>query len=153
MVLDTDVGAHARQLGREHEAVLEDVLGNDGAAVSQRRQHHDLCLHIRGEAGKRERLDVDRLDALNAVDAKAVLDALRLDAHLLHLAQNHAQVHGVETRNLDTRLARHEGAGNQERAGLDTVAHHAVLDRMQLVHTLDGDDGRASARDARRPSC
>ncbi len=35
MALHTDVRAHANELGGEHEAVLEDVLRNDGIAVGK----------------------------------------------------------------------------------------------------------------------
>ena len=51
MALDANLGAHAPELRREHEAVLEDVLCNDGAAAGQRGKDHDLGLHVGGESG------------------------------------------------------------------------------------------------------
>lgn len=85
MALDTNIGTHTHELGGEHEAVLEDVLGNYGASVGKGRKHHDLRLHVRREAGERKRLDIDRPDALDAIDVDAVLDTLALDAHKFHL--------------------------------------------------------------------
>ena len=48
---DLDVRAHADQFLRVHEAVLENVFGDDRGAFGLRRQRHELRLHVGGEAG------------------------------------------------------------------------------------------------------
>ena len=108
MALDTNIGTHTHELGGEHEAVLEDVLGNYGASVGKGRKHHDLRLHVGRETRERKRLDIDRLDALGAIDVDTVLDTLALDAHKFHLFEHHSQVDGAEARNIDAALIGHE---------------------------------------------
>lgn len=147
MALDTNIGTHTHELGGEHEAVLEDVLGNYGASVGKGRKHHDLRLHVGRETRERKRLDIDRPDALDAIDVDAALDTLALDAHKFHLFEHHSQVDGAEARNIDAALIGHEGAGDDKGAGLDAVTHHAMGNGMQLLHALDGHDGRACADD------
>ena len=145
MALDANIGAHAHQLGCKHKTILEDVLGDNGAAVCQGGEHHDLRLHIRGETGERERLDIDRLDALGTVYMDAILDALAVDAHELHLLEHHAQVNGAKACDVDTAIVGHQRTGNDKGTGLDTVAHHAMGNGMQFLHALDGHDRRTGA--------
>jgi len=55
-----DVGAHAAQLMRVHEAVLKDVFRNDGSPLGLRGQGHILRLHVGREAGKFFCTDIGR---------------------------------------------------------------------------------------------
>ena len=59
MVLDGDVRAHAHELAGEHEPVLEHVLGDDGHAVGERGQQHELRLQVGREARMRQGLNID----------------------------------------------------------------------------------------------
>ena len=147
MALDANIGTHAHQLGCKHKTILEDVLGDNGTAVGQGGEHHDLRLHVRGETGERERLDIDRLDALDAINVDAILDAFAIDAHELHLLEHHSQVNGAKACDVDTAVVCHQRTGNDKGTGLDAVAHHAMGNGMQLFHALDGHDRRARADD------
>ena len=100
-----------------------------------------------GKPGNGSCLDIDRFDALGAIDVDAVLDTLAIDTHKFHLFEHHAQVDGAEARNIDAAFIGHEGASDDKGAGLDAVADHAMGNGMQLLHALDGHDGRARADD------
>lgn len=152
MALDTNVGTHAHQLRGKHKAILEDVLGNNGTAVGESGEHHNLRLHVRREAGERKRLDVDRLDTLGTVHMDAILDALAVDTHELHLLEHHAQVNGTKARDIDTTIVGHQRTGNDKGTGLDAVAHYAMGNRMQFFHALDGHDRRTGRQQSWRPS-
>lgn len=145
MALDTNVGTHAHQLRGKHKAILEDVLGDNGATVGKGGEYHNLRLHVRREAGERKRLDVDRLDTLDTVHMDAILDALAVDTHELHLLEHHAQVNGAKARDIDTAIVGHQRTGNDKGTGLDAVAHYAMGNRMELFHAFDSHDGRAGA--------
>ena len=49
---DGDVGAHAVELADMHEAIFEDVFGDDGGAFGLGHEGHVLRLHVGGEAGE-----------------------------------------------------------------------------------------------------
>jgi len=136
VALDANIGTHAHQLGCEHKTILEDVLGDNGAAVSQGGEHHDLSLHIRGETGERERLDIDRLDALGTVHMDAILDALAADAHELHLLEHHypSEVGQKPVTSTPQSSAINAPATNKG-TGLDTVRPPREWGNgMQLLH-------------------
>ena len=48
------------------------------------------------------------LDAFGTVHMDAILDALAVDNHELHLLENHAQVNGAKTRDVDTAIVGHQ---------------------------------------------
>ena len=104
-----------------------------------------MCLHVGREAGERKRLDVDRLDTLGTVHMDAILDALAVDTHELHLLEHHTQVNGTKARDIDTAIVCHQRTGDDKGTGLDAVAHYAMGNRMQLFHALDGHDRRTGA--------
>ena len=56
--LDGDVGAHALQLTRKHESVLEDILGNHARALGECKKAHGLRLHVGGKSREGQRLNV-----------------------------------------------------------------------------------------------
>ena len=102
------------------------MLFRSGATIGKGGEHHNLRLHVRREAGERKRLDVDRLDTLGTVYMDAILDALAVDTHELHLLEHHAQVNGAKTRDVDTAIVGHQRTGDDKGAGLDAVAHYAM---------------------------
>ena len=57
-----DPRAHARELGRVHEAVLEDMLLEVADAVGEREQRHHLRLQVGREAGEGGGRHVHRAD-------------------------------------------------------------------------------------------
>ena len=81
------------------------------------------CMSV-GKPGERKRLDVDRLDTLGTVHMDAILDALAVDTHELHLLEHHAQVNGAKARDIDTAIVGHQRTGNDKGTGLDAVGHH-----------------------------
>ena len=106
MPLDTNVRAHTDELRGKHKAVLKDVLGDDGVTVGERGKHHDLSLHVGGEPGERQGLNVNRGKSLAALDAHALLYALDAHTHALEFLEDHPQVMRIEAENLDSRRDR-----------------------------------------------
>ena len=44
----------------------------------------------------------------------AILDALAVDTHELHLIEHHAQVNGAKARDIDTEIVGHQRTGNDK---------------------------------------
>ena len=147
MIVDGDVGAHTRDLRSEHEAVLENVLRDDGIALGQRGEQHELRLKVRGEAGVRKSLNVHRLQRLAALDGDEVLACLHIAAHGTQLQDGHAQIVGLDA--LDGEGASQQSSAGQIGAGFDAVAHRGVLARVHdgQRHALDLDRRGAGAPD------
>ena len=68
---DGDVRAHADELADVHEAVFEDVFGDDGGAFGLGGEGHELGLHVGGEAGVLLGGDVGGLEGVGAFGADA----------------------------------------------------------------------------------
>ena len=149
--LDDDVGAHALQLGHVHVAVLEDGLGQHRLPARARHQHHELRLHVGRETREGLGRDVDRLELALAAHADAVPLGGHLGAGGAQLGDDGVEVLGQAVAH------QHVAAGDrrrdQQRPGLDAIGDDGVLDRVQLVDALDGDERRAGAVDRARPSC
>ena len=54
-------------------------------------------------------------------------------------------MNGAKARDIDTAIVGHQRTGNDKGTGLDAVTHHAMGNRMQLFHALDGHDRRTGA--------
>ncbi len=113
-----------------HEAVFEDVFGDDRGAFGLRHEGHVLGLHVGGEAGVFLGGHVDGVEAAAGVNADVVLADLELDAALFKLCDDGAEVRGVAA--VDVEVAAGDGAGDEEGAGLNAVRIDAVLGAVEL---------------------
>lgn len=57
------------------------------------------------------------LDTLGTVHMDAVVGTLAIDAHKLHLLENHAQVNGAKTRDVNTAIVGHQRTGDDKGTG------------------------------------
>src|SRR5579871_2471493 len=69
---DADIGAHARQFLRMHEAILEDRFRDEGDAFGLGHERHELRLKVGREAGMLFRLHVDALEFSTCADSQPV---------------------------------------------------------------------------------
>ncbi len=84
---------------------------------------------------------------LMALDGHAVGEHVDDAAGLLELDEHEVEVRGIEAAHGDR--ATGQCAGDDEGAGLDAVAHDAVLDGVKRLNALDGERGGPAARDTR----
>ena len=151
--VDVDVGAHARQLGHVHEAVLEDGLRQHATARCARviSTMNCACMSV-GKPGIRLRRDVDRR-AARPCRARAGRRPRRTTSTpaARSLAITASRCSGRQSRTSTS--PRGDRRRDHERAGLDAVGDDRVLDRLQLVDALDGDHVGAGAAGRARPSC
>src|SRR5690606_34757381 len=144
--LDLHVGAHLVELAGQREAAVEDALVDVAGAAGQRGHRHHGRLQVGGEAGVRVGDDVDRPQRPVAAHVQHRALAGEVDAHLLQLVAHDAQ---VEAGADEADLALRDGRGHGEHAGVEPVGHDGVLDGVQLVHALDGDEPGAATADLR----
>ena len=125
LAVHLNVGAHALQLVHILEAVgTVDPLGDKAGALRQGQHGGDLGLHIRGEAGIGQRLDVGFLQRLAAAHQQRVVLLLHHDAHLHQLGADAVHVLGNDV--LQQHLTAGGGHGGHIGAGLDLVGDDAV---------------------------
>ena len=141
---DGDVGAHALQLGRVHEAGRVDLLGDRAASVDEELEGHELRLQVRREAwvGFGDDLDGARRLAVGADEVGAGLD---LDARFTELVEEGREVRRVAVRHRD--VAAGDGAGHEVGAGFDAVGNDRMVAAVEGGDAFDFDDARALAAD------
>ena len=142
---DFDVCAHADQFLGVHEAVLENIFGDDRSAFGLRGQRHELRLHVGGESGKFFGGHVGGGEGIVAHDADGIGGGFGFDADFLQFAEHGAEVSGIASG--DVEVAAGHGAGDEERAGFDAVGNDAVLRAFQFAYALHADGGCAGAFD------
>ena len=92
------------------------------AVPSAHREQRDGHRHeVGGEAGERQRRDVDRGEPLGRGRPDAVGRRRHAHAHLAELRDDHLEV--LEPHALELDLAARDAARHEQRAGLDAVAH------------------------------
>ena len=111
-------------------------------------QRHVLGLQIGGESGVFLGGHIHRAQPPGAANAQGGgVRLCHLRPRLLQLGHERADVFGHAAGN--RHVAAGDGAGDQERAGLDAVRNDGVLGAVQPLHALDADGGRARAFDLR----
>ncbi len=128
-----------------HEAVLEDVFGNERRAFGLGGEGHVLRLHVGGEAGILLGGDVGGFER-TARHATRSVSAPTSNAHaaLLQLCDERAEMLGVAVG--DDKVAAGDGSGDEEGSGFDAVGIDAVAGAVEFrdaVHA-DGRSSRAS---------
>src|SRR5206468_1084451 len=136
VAVHVDVGAHAHQLLRVQEAVLEDRLGDRAGAGGARHEGHELRLEVGREAGIGHGLRVDGGELAVALDANAALPLAHRHTRLAELGEERLQMIGARPGHL------HRAAGHRRRhhegTRLDAVRDDGVLAAAQLGTALDG---------------
>ena len=126
------------QLVHIAEAVLPDALRHDGGSLRQRQQCSHQRLHIRGEAGVRHSLELERLKLAGARDTQRVVE-------FLHLAAGRAQLGGDGLHVLRDNVVQRDvplrdSGGHHIAAGLDLVGNDGVVAAVHLLDAVDLDD-------------
>src|SRR5699024_11014041 len=89
-----DLGPHALELIGVAEAAGPHAVGDDAGPLGQAQGGGHLGLHVGGEAGVGQGLDVGADQRADAADQKAVVHLLNVHAHLAHLGGNTIHVLG-----------------------------------------------------------
>lgn len=92
---------------------------------------------VGGEAGVLFGRDIDGLELATGVDAHVFLADFELDATLLQLSEECAQVFRVAA--IDVEVAAGDGSGDEEGSGLNAVGVDAVASAVKLGNALDTD--------------
>src|SRR5712691_6465131 len=144
---DLDIGPHAHQFQNVHETVLENIFDDDRRSLGLRSQRHVLGLHVSGKSRVLFGCDVRSLKRSIAHNPDGLRGLCRLDADLVQLGEQRAEMTGVAACNVYVSAG--QGAGDEESASFDPVGNDAVLRAVQLAHAVDANGGGAGALDAR----
>ena len=148
LAVHLDAGAQTFQLVHVLEAVgTVDTLGDEAGALRQRQHGGDLRLHIRGETGVGQGLDVGLLQRLAAAHQQGVVVLLHHHAHLHELGANAVHMLGDDV--LQQQLTAGGGHCGHIGAGLDLVGNDAVGAAGETLHAPDLDGVSAGALDVR----
>src|ERR1700686_254165 len=127
---DLNVGAHAYQFLRMHEAVLKNVFFDDRRAFGLRGERHVLRLHVSGEAGIFFSVHVGGVKRLIAHDADRVGLDRSFHASFSELLQDGGEVRGIASGNIEVPAG--EGSGKDEGSGFDAVGDDTVPGAVKL---------------------
>ena len=142
------MGAQTLQLVHILEAVgTVDTLGHKAGTLCQRQYGGDLGLHIRGEAGIGQGLDIGLLQRLAAAHQQGVVVLLYRHTHLHQLGADAVHVLGDDV--LQQELSAGGGHRRHVGAGLDLVGDDAVGTAAETLHAADLDGVGAGALDVR----
>src|SRR5450830_638909 len=144
---DLDVGAHALQLERVHEAVLENGFGQYRRAARDAVERHELRLHIGRERRVRRSAQIDAQGRTVHLEDYGVILRSDLRAGLAQLF--HHRFEYARTGVPEPHRSSGRGGGHEEGAGLYAVGHDAVLGARERAHALDGNRVAAGALDVR----
>ena len=134
VAVGSHVGAHAGDLVAEHEARLEQVLGDHRGAVGDRQQRDRLRLQVGGQARIRQRHDVEALRTLvRSRTRNPSAQHLNVGAGAHQLVQRDLQVLGMPAAYRDVPARGHRG--HRPRAGDDPVSHGRVGRRVAAPST------------------
>ena len=143
VALDFNVRTHADQFLSVHEAVLENIFGDDRRAFGLRGQRHELGLHVGGKSGKFFGGHIRGGEGIVAHHAHGVGGRLGLDSDFLEFAEDRAEVSGIASG--DVEVAAGHGSGDKKCAGFDAVGNDAVLRAFQFAHAFHADGCSAGA--------
>ena len=142
---NADFRPHALKFIDVHEAVFKDRLRNDARTLANRRQGHELGLHICREAGIGQGLDVGRAHGQvpDNPDAVDILDDL--GPYFLQFRHDGLQVlrQGIFYEHVATGHGRSDHKGSR----FDAVGNNRMRRTAQLLDAFDADDVRAGAAD------
>src|SRR5438105_2570562 len=127
--INTDVCAHAHELARVHEAILEDVFRDDGSAGGLCDERHVLCLHVGGEAwifpgnyiGGPEVFAAANRYTAGSIGYGGNFDA---NARLPKFLDNAGKMRRIAVEQLD--LAIGDRSGSQESSSFDSIGNNSV---------------------------
>ena len=131
---DFDVGAHAHQFLRVHEAVLENIFGDDGRAFGLRGQRHELRLQSVGKPGYSSVIMSAAVKGLSPMTRTESAVHLVFTPTSSQFAEQRVEMSGIASG--DVEIASGHGAGDDEGAGLDAVGNDAVLARRSVCSRL-----------------
>jgi len=145
--VDLDVCAQAHQLVDVHEAVFKNGFGHLRCALGNRVQHHELRLHVGGEAWVFGGAEVLRLEVFirrrSALDANALCVGSDCCTCIAQLVDDRVQMIGTGV--AQKHVAASGSHCTQKRTSLNAVSHHFVGAAVQTLHTLDVDAACAVA--------
>ena len=137
VLADQNVRAHLQQRVNIAVTIVEYALANVAGAISQSRERRYARLQVGGEAGVEVRLNVDRVKRLMARPTYANGLAINadIDAHLLQLGDDDAQVRGFHI--VDGDIAAGDCRRNHDGARHQPIRHRRIFDRVKPAYTVD----------------
>ena len=142
---NADLRPHALKFVDVHEAVFKDRLRNDARALANRRQGHELSLHIGREAGIGQGLDVGRTHGQMPDDPNAVDILDDLGPYFLQFRHDGLQM--LRQSVFYEHVAAGHGRADHKGARFNSVGNNRMRRASQLLDAFDADDIRAGTAD------
>jgi MFS family permease len=137
VALGADVGAHAHQLVDVAEAAAEEILGDDPDPIGHRQHGDEERFVVGGHPRIRQRRQVDGAEPTVGHHPKTVGVRRGAHSHLANLLAEHVHVVGPGAD--EGHLASGDADCGHEGGSLHPVGDDRVLDRNQLLDSLDAD--------------
>ncbi len=136
-----DLGAQAKHVVDEDEAVLEYALPDVTDTARKGKCSNELGLEVCGEARVGIGDEAHRLDDLRRLEAHAAVDERHARAHFLELEQGHREVLVVDAQDFDAAARAHGRA--KVGSGFEPVADGVEIRAVQSFDAVDDDFGAA----------
>ena len=145
LFIHLDVGAHALELVYITVAVIPHALRHQRSSFRKREDRGDLRLHVSGEAGIGQGLDIGPVQGAGPADQEGVLVLFHVHAHFHQFGGDAVHVLGNNILHQD--LSTGGSHGGHISARLDLVRNDGIIAAPKAIHATDLDGICAGATD------
>ena len=135
--IDFDVCAQPDQFSGVHKAVFKDRFADEGGALGNAVERHELRLHVGRESRVRVGTHINRLAARRRLECNLMRPTADLTTGFAQFIENSLEIICRSMRQAHAAARRRGGA--QIGAGLDAIGHDSMRRAMQGINAFDDD--------------